>query len=89
MNMCEYVDRWNLINNKFNEWFMGQTWKKQEVYLRYLIQKELKVSGKHLSEIFTTFNDIYPDGDGFSFDWEKYQLPTLMGITARYLKKYT
>ena len=86
MNTCEYLNRWDLINNSFNNWFNGESWNKQKTYLSEKIRMEFKISKVNIKKIFSTFDDILNE-DGYALEWDEYQLPTLICITSKYIKK--
>lgn len=86
MNKPEYLDKWNLINNSFHEWFDGQVWNKQKFYLSEKIWMEFKISKINIKKIFCLFEDILRE-DGYDLNWIDYQLPTLICITSKYIKQ--
>lgn len=79
-----YLDEWDLINSEFTDWFNGESWDKQKEYLSGRMKYRFKLSTANIKKIFATFDDIYPD-HGFSFDWNDYQFPTLVGIAGKYV----
>ena len=50
------------------------------------MKKEFVILDKDVKKIFSMFNTIYTD-KAHMFDWDEYQFPTLVAITANYIKK--
>lgn len=87
MNDILYFKTWEKINKDFYRWHNRTCgdWPKQRNYLKKRMKVEFKLEWE-VDYIFTVFDQIYPEDDGRFFDWDKYQLTTLIAITSSYVK---
>lgn len=88
MDEIKYRHIWNEIDERFNSWCSGSgaPWESQVDFLTEHLKKNFKLSSDDTKKIFKTFHGIYRTGNKISFNWEKYQLPTLIAITSNYVK---
>lgn len=86
MDEIKYKHRWNEIDERFNKWFVGDSWDKQVKFLSTEMIDTFTLSKKQVKDIFVTFHEIYRENRTISFNWKDYQLPTLVAITANYVK---
>lgn len=86
MDKIKYKHRWNEIDERFNTWYSGNSWDKQVEFLSGEIRDAFSLSKNQVNAIFERFHEIFKENRTVDFDWKTYQLPTLVAITANYVK---